>query len=101
MNICFLVEKHRIPSPGREDGDGSESTPITSHSAPHANPNRPNIDSNGNLSSSAGNPPAKVELIHLPQTNIRLEKLPPMRPDKVELQEKAPKTPLVQVIKIN
>ncbi len=69
---------HRLPSPGRERGDGSEAAPPS--------------------------PPSKraedVNWIHLPKTNIKLEKLPPIRDLHLELPQPTHKSPLVAVSRV-
>ena len=73
-------EKHRIPSPTRESGDGSEET------SPKPSASNPNLKEQ-----------PRAKWIHLPQTNIRLEKLPPIRDDNFALPKTEPTSPLVQV----
>ena len=79
--IFYLVVKHRIPSPTREAGDGMEATKSSNNSP--------------NSTITQETPGAK--LIKLPQTNIALEKLPPITDDKVKLPVTEPTSPLVPV----
>ena len=98
---------HRLPSPTREQGDGREAgddvdnTPgkkqlvilqdepfnmiITASAASRTAP----------LSSKSASCP---KMIHLPQTNITLEKLPPLELSSVEMPHGSPKTTLYKVL---
>ena len=69
-----------MPSPSRECGDGSEA------------------ESTSPADKAATVKVAKPKMIRLPHTNIKLEKLPPIKDATVELKETAPTSPLVQVI---
>jgi len=80
---------HRLPSPTREQGDGREAADDAdgapaSRTAPLSN-------------KSASCP----KLIHLPQTNITLEKLPPLEPSSVEMPHGTPKTTLYKMSSVH
>ena len=73
-------KKHRIPSPTREQGDGMEFPEDVKKMEV-------------NFSKSGG-----TNVIVLPQTNIKLEKLPPITADKeIQLPDLTPTSPLVKV----
>jgi len=86
------AQLHRIPSPTREQGDGME-----------AEPKAVNKDCNGKPEVSKPDPPVPVavkpKLITLPQTNIQVDRLPPITADReVDLPAQLPPdTPLVQM----
>ena len=76
--------KHRIPSPTREAGDGMEATKVTNLNQANSKVVEENVTQQQN-----------VKLIKLPQTNISVEKLPPITDDKVKLPVTEPTSPLV------
>ena len=89
----FVGEKHRIPSPTRESGDGMESTECTSQA------NKVEL-STLHRSAKATKPPKTrgKKMIILPQTGLAVKKLPPIIADRdVRLPPKTPTSPLVQV----
>ena len=61
--------KHRIPSPTREQGDGMEAEESKK------------LEAEATKTSEA-KPPVKQKMITLPQTNIKLDKLPPITADQ-------------------
>jgi len=79
------VVKHRIPSPTREAGDGMEASKNVS----------PTSNNNDLAPSSVSE---TVKWIKLPQTNISVEKLPPITDDKVKLPVTEPTSPLVPLL---
>ena len=76
--------KHRIPSPTREAGDGMEATKVTNLNQANSKVVEEDVTQQQN-----------VKLIKLPQTNISVEKLPPITDDKVKLPVTEPTSPLV------
>jgi len=83
---------HRLPSPTREQGDGREAGDDVDRTPASAAPPL--------YSKSASCP----KLIHLPQTNIALEKLPPLEPisSSVELPHGTPtKTTLYKMASVH
>jgi len=83
--------KHRIPSPAREQGDGMEAEAVAQ------------ITGEVKVAPAKVCPPRSVgnvnkRLITLPQTNIKLDKLPPITADRdIELPAQIPANPLVQM----
>lgn len=74
----------RLPSPTRECGDGKEAENLNA-----------TVSNLAKTHETRG--PTRDKLIRLPQTNIRLAKLPPISDDKVTLAPITPTSPLVPV----
>lgn len=79
-----IAGHHRMPSPYREQPDGKEAESPPKKSSESGSKRGLNRSSSGQ------------KLIHLPQTNIVLEKLPPIR-DQVNMEPQTPSTPLVPI----
>lgn len=81
----------------RERGDGSEGAASEVRPVPPSSSGTKAVPS-AVAGEGLESPCPRPKLIHLPETNIKLEKLPPIRPTKeVELPQTSPATPLVQV----
>ena len=94
----FSVIKHRIPSPTREAGDGMECSDKTLKSDLSDMSAQKTLKSDPHLSVPKKGSSSDVKRqIHLPLTNISLDKLPPITDDKVRLPEASPSSPLVKV----
>ena len=92
----FSVIKHRIPSPTREAGDGMECSDKTLKSDLSDMSAQKTLKSDLSAQKKGSSSDVKRQ-IHLPLTNISLDKLPPITDDKVRLPEASPSSPLVKV----
>jgi len=101
LNVFFRLGRRQIElAPAtRERGDGSDAV---DHNNDHGKSSAAKNDQNDSLDGgglSSGGRRLKPRLIHLPSTNISLEKLPPIKSDdELELPRTSPATPLVKVI---